>query len=72
MSPFLGCSCTRVTKLSTKYILTRWIKNVCWKHTYIRASYGSKDKDQRVEQYNGLCKKLYDIAESASRTTDTT
>jgi len=35
----------RVTGLLTKYILIRWSKNVCRKHTYIRVSYGRKDKD---------------------------
>ena len=59
-------------KVPTKYILTRWSKNVRRKHTYIRASYGSKDKDPQVQRYDGLCKKFYDIAESASGTTDTT
>ena len=62
----------KVIKVPTKYILTRWSKNVRRKNTYIRASYGSKDKDPQVQRYDGLCKKFYDIAESASGTTDTT
>jgi len=56
----------RVTKLRTKYILTRWSKNVRRKHTYIRASYGSKEKDPQVERYDGMHKKFHHIAENAS------
>jgi len=62
----------RVTKLPTKYNLIRWSKIVRCKHTYIKDSYGSKDKDLQVKQYDGLCKKFYDIDKSSSRTKNTT
>ncbi|XP_068483329.1 protein FAR1-RELATED SEQUENCE 6-like [Phaseolus vulgaris] len=56
----------KVTKVPKKYVLERWSKNLRRKHTYIRSSFGTKDKDPQVKRYDGLCKKFYDIAEHAS------
>jgi len=62
----------RVTKAPDKYILSRWRKNVHRKHAYIRASYGSKVKEPHIEQYDGLCKRFYEIAEYACESEKTT
>jgi len=35
------------------------------KYIYIRASYGSKEKEPHIERYDALCKRFYEIAEYA-------
>ncbi|WVZ06519.1 hypothetical protein V8G54_019865 [Vigna mungo] len=62
----------RVTQLPAKYVLTRWCKNVCRKHTYIRATYNNKEKDPHIERYDNLCKTFADIAEIACESTNMT
>ncbi|XP_014523111.1 protein FAR-RED IMPAIRED RESPONSE 1-like [Vigna radiata var. radiata] len=55
----------RVTELPSKYILTRWCKNVHRKHTYIRATHSNREKDPHIQRYDHLCKTFGDIAEIA-------
>ena len=55
----------RITKAPEKYLLCRWSKNVRKKYIYIRASYGSKEKEPHIERYDALCKRFYEIAEYA-------
>ncbi|WVY95348.1 hypothetical protein V8G54_034436 [Vigna mungo] len=55
----------RVTELPSKYILTRWCKNVRRKHTYIRATHSNREKDPHIQRYDHLCKTFGDIAEIA-------
>jgi len=62
----------RVNKAPKKYVLSRWSKNVHRKHTYIRASYGTKDKEPHIERYDSLCQRFYETAECACESDDTT
>ena len=62
----------RVNKAPEKYELSRWSKNVHRKHTYIKASYGTKDKEPHIERYDGLCQRFYEITQCACESDDTT
>ncbi|BAT95429.1 hypothetical protein VIGAN_08215100 [Vigna angularis var. angularis] len=54
-----------VRNVPTKYVLHRWSKNVRRRHTLIKASYTNNIEDRKMQRYQALCKRFYDIAEVA-------
>ncbi|XP_017405958.2 protein FAR-RED IMPAIRED RESPONSE 1-like [Vigna angularis] len=54
-----------VQNVPSKYVLRRWSKLVRRKHTLIRASYSQVHQEPKMQRYQSLCKRFYDIAEAA-------
>ncbi|WVZ17718.1 hypothetical protein V8G54_010700 [Vigna mungo] len=54
-----------VSKVPPKYVLRRWSKNVRRRHTLIKTSYNNNNEDPKMQRYQALCKRFYDIAEVA-------
>ncbi|XP_022638143.1 protein FAR-RED IMPAIRED RESPONSE 1-like [Vigna radiata var. radiata] len=54
-----------VQNVPSKFVLCRWSKNIRRKHTLIRATYSSLHQEPKMQRYQSLCKRFYDIAEAA-------
>ncbi|KAL4314951.1 hypothetical protein AHAS_Ahas15G0136400 [Arachis hypogaea] len=48
-----------VTAVSSQYILSRWSKNVSWRHTYIRSSIDMDRSDESMTIFRELCSDFY-------------
>ncbi|XP_027337187.1 protein FAR-RED ELONGATED HYPOCOTYL 3-like [Abrus precatorius] len=53
----------RVKQVPSKYILSRWSKNIKRRHSYIKASYDKIELKRMKERYDNLCKHFYNVAE---------
>ncbi|WVZ04499.1 hypothetical protein V8G54_025305 [Vigna mungo] len=60
-----------VQNVPAKYVLRRWSKNIRRKHTLIRAAYSSLHQEPKMQRYQLLCKRFYDIAEAACESEST-
>ncbi|WVZ10998.1 hypothetical protein V8G54_015528 [Vigna mungo] len=60
-----------VQNVRAKYVLRRWSKNIRRKHTLIRATYSSLHQEPKMQRYQLLCKRFYDIAEAACESEST-
>jgi len=54
-----------VRSVPDKYVLKRWSKLLCRRHTYIRVARNSDKEEANVRRYDALCKRFYEIAEVA-------
>ncbi|XP_014492204.1 protein FAR1-RELATED SEQUENCE 9-like [Vigna radiata var. radiata] len=60
-----------VQNVPSKYVLRRWSKNIRRKHTLIIAGYSSLHQEPKMQRYQSLCKRFYDIAEAACKSEST-
>ncbi|XP_014506873.1 protein FAR1-RELATED SEQUENCE 5-like [Vigna radiata var. radiata] len=54
-----------ICNVPSKYVLQRWNKNICRRHTLIIAAYSTSKLQPTMQKYQLLCKKFYGIAEVA-------
>ncbi|XP_027343067.1 protein FAR-RED ELONGATED HYPOCOTYL 3-like [Abrus precatorius] len=53
----------RVKQVPSKYILSRWSKNIKRRHSYIKVSYDKVELKPMNERYDNLSKHFYNVAE---------
>jgi zinc finger SWIM domain-containing protein 3 len=56
------CAHERIEKVSEKYVLSRWKKNIKRKHSYIKSCYSAVEMKPQIERFNKLCKHFYNVA----------
>ncbi|XP_047180971.1 protein FAR1-RELATED SEQUENCE 3-like [Vigna umbellata] len=52
-----------VDNVLSKYVIRRWSKNIRRRHTLIRAAYSCLHQEPKMQRYQSLCKRFYDITE---------
>jgi zinc finger SWIM domain-containing protein 3 len=60
------CAHERIEKVSEKYFLSRWKKNIKRKHSYITSSYSAVEMNPQMERFDKLCKHFYNVAKVAA------
>ncbi|KAK2455995.1 protein FAR-RED IMPAIRED RESPONSE [Trifolium repens] len=56
------CAHEMIEKVSEKYVLSRWKKNIKRKHSYIKSCYSAVEMKPQIERFNKLCKHFYNVA----------
>lgn len=60
----------RVTAVLSKYILTRWRKDVRRKHMYVTSNCNDFSSKPQAQRFDRMCNKFYDIAEIGAESED--
>ncbi|KAL7220215.1 hypothetical protein ACSBR2_013142 [Camellia fascicularis] len=56
----------KVKKVPSRYILSRWRKDLRHRHSFIKCSYNDQETNEQVQQYDKLCSYFYEIAKIAA------